>query len=184
MSAALPLIIRDMEGRILAVDQMDDRSYQKTMERKARWYYHAESGRLLADERWPRVHTVIRGAHWYELIVAMEDHSSGSVARQEDYSSDAATSSEDHPLHRLQSLIHQRRKELPEGSYTTYLFSKGAEKIRKKLAEESIEVVLAATREQIVCESADLLYHLIVLLESEQVLFSEVVDELSTRREA
>ena len=70
---------------------------------------------------------------------------------------------------------------MPEGSYTTHLFSTGRDKIRKKIGEEAVEVILAATNEELRSEAADLIYHLMVLLEAEGMRFESVVDELALR---
>jgi len=84
-------------------------------------------------------------------------------------------------LEELARVIASRHVEMPEGSYTTHLFESGAEKIRKKAGEEAIELVLAATRETIVSESADLVYHLLVLLESEGIPLGDLAAELDRR---
>ena len=84
-------------------------------------------------------------------------------------------------LHALRAVIERRKQELPEGSYTTYLFKAGAEKIRKKTGEEAIELLLARERGDIITESADLIYHLLVLLAEAGVDLDEVVAELEKR---
>lgn len=81
----------------------------------------------------------------------------------------------------LAALIARRHAELPEGSYTTHLFTSGSEKIRKKAGEEAIELLLASTRETLASETADLLYHLLVLLESEGVSLDQIAAELERR---
>ncbi len=81
----------------------------------------------------------------------------------------------------LTEVIHKRHLEMPKGSYTTYLFEKGDEKIRKKTGEEAIEVVLAKNKEELVYESADLLYHLMVLLENNGLSIVDVIKELESR---
>lgn len=81
----------------------------------------------------------------------------------------------------LQSMIMSRKTTLPEGSYTTHLFQSGTEKIRKKLGEEAIELVLSADKESIISESADLLYHLLVLLVDENIDMALVLQELMQR---
>ncbi|MGC9311170.1 MAG: phosphoribosyl-ATP diphosphatase, partial [Sediminispirochaetaceae bacterium] len=70
---------------------------------------------------------------------------------------------------------------MPEGSYTSHLFSSGPEKIRKKTGEEAIELLLADTPEQMLYEAADLVYHLMVLLVSENLSFDQVCAELQHR---
>ncbi|MCF6335735.1 MAG: phosphoribosyl-ATP diphosphatase [Spirochaetales bacterium] len=84
-------------------------------------------------------------------------------------------------LNSLEVLLLQRLQELPEGSYTTHLFSSGAEKIRKKTGEEAIELILAPGRDEIIYESADLIYHMLVLLVSEGIALDEVLGELERR---
>lgn len=85
---------------------------------------------------------------------------------------------------RLIKTIKDRRKHRPEGSYTSYLFTQGRDKILKKIGEESAETIIAAknrSREELTAESADLIYHLLVLLANEEVEFEEVLGELDRR---
>ncbi len=87
-------------------------------------------------------------------------------------------------LSRLEGVIEQRVAENPEGSYTARLFAKGPRRIAQKVGEEGIEVALAAvaeTDDKVVSESADLLYHLLVLLKSRGVTLARVVAELESR---
>jgi len=87
-------------------------------------------------------------------------------------------------LNELYSVIESRKRVLPEGSYTAYLFKQGLDKILKKLGEESSETIIAAKnedRDALVRESCDLLYHLLVLLAEREVSLAEVRDELSRR---
>jgi len=73
----------------------------------------------------------------------------------------------------LYDLILSRKEEMPEGSYTSYLFEEGIDKILKKVGEESAEVIIASKNEpdnELVYESADLLYHMLVLLAERQGL--------------
>lgn len=86
----------------------------------------------------------------------------------------------------LSEVIAARKKELPENSYTTYLFEKGIDKITKKLAEEAAEVIIAAKNEdeeEIIYESADLIYHLLVLLESNRISVEQIFSELKSRHD-
>lgn len=87
-------------------------------------------------------------------------------------------------LNDLFRLIEIRKKDLPEGSYTTYLFEKGLDKILKKIGEESSETIIAAKNDDqraLVSETTDLLYHLMVLLVERGVSLDEVRDELVAR---
>ena len=87
-------------------------------------------------------------------------------------------------VEKLVKTIKARRKDRPEGSYTSYLFTQGRDKILKKIGEESAETIIAAknrSRQELTAESADLFYHLLVLLANEEVEFEEVLGELDRR---
>jgi len=87
-------------------------------------------------------------------------------------------------LSRLYGLIESRKRERPEGSYTTYLFDQGLDKILKKVGEESAETIIAAKNDDhqtLVNESADLLYHLLVLFVQRGLTLDEVQHELLSR---
>lgn len=84
----------------------------------------------------------------------------------------------------LEDLVQKRQKDLPADSYTTYLFEKGLDKILKKVGEETTEVVIAAKggkEEEIIYETADLLYHLLVLLRERGIDLLKVWHELERR---
>jgi len=88
-------------------------------------------------------------------------------------------------LYELYDIILERREKMPEGSYTAYLFNKGLDKILKKVGEENAEVIIAAKnrdKAELVYETSDLLYHLLVLLVEQGVSLSEVFSELKSRR--
>lgn len=85
---------------------------------------------------------------------------------------------------KLYALIAERKERRPEGSYTTYLFNSGLDKILKKVAEESGEVIIASKNKaprELVSELADLFYHLLVLMVERDVKLSEVHNELARR---
>ena len=87
-------------------------------------------------------------------------------------------------LDALYRLLQERNAKRPEGSYTTYLFEKGLEKILKKCGEEATEVVIAAmkgSREETVYELADLCYHALVLMVHCGVTPDDVRRELASR---
>jgi phosphoribosyl-ATP pyrophosphohydrolase/phosphoribosyl-AMP cyclohydrolase len=87
-------------------------------------------------------------------------------------------------VNNLYNLIADRKEKRPEGSYTTYLFNSGLDKILKKVAEESGEVIIASKNKrprEIISELADLFYHLLVLMVELDVKLSDVRDELTAR---
>ena len=87
-------------------------------------------------------------------------------------------------LESLYDLLMDRKEKLPEGSYTTYLFQKGLDKILKKIGEETTEVIIAAKAEdraETVYEIADLTYHVLVLMAQAGISVEEVRNELAGR---
>ena len=85
----------------------------------------------------------------------------------------------------LYQLIESRERERPSGSYTTYLFNEGIDKILKKVGEESAETIIAAKneeRERLASEVSDLLYHLVVLLVARGVSLEQIAEELKQRK--
>ena len=84
----------------------------------------------------------------------------------------------------LQDFIERRKREMPEGSYTTKLFTKGINKISQKVGEEAIETIIEATngtKEQLLYETSDLIYHLIVLLTEKGLRIEDLARELKAR---
>ncbi|MBQ8309339.1 MAG: bifunctional phosphoribosyl-AMP cyclohydrolase/phosphoribosyl-ATP diphosphatase HisIE [Clostridia bacterium] len=87
-------------------------------------------------------------------------------------------------LRGLYALLMGRKKEMPQGSYTTYLFEKGLDKILKKVGEESTEVIIAAKaqdKKETIYEIADLAYHVLVLMAQAGITVDEVEAELASR---
>lgn len=85
----------------------------------------------------------------------------------------------------LYEIIEDRKKNMPENSYVVSLFKDGNDRIIQKVGEESVEVVIAAkneSRERIISEVADLIFHLLVLLSALGIKPSEILQELETRR--
>lgn len=89
-----------------------------------------------------------------------------------------------HFLAKLERIIAQRDKDRPPGSYTTDLFEAGTKRIAQKVGEEGVETALAATagdKQELLNESADLIYHLLVLLRSGSVSLADVTERLKQR---
>ncbi len=87
-------------------------------------------------------------------------------------------------INQLFSTIQSRKAEMPEGSYTAFLFEKGENEVLKKIGEEAIEIIIAAKGEgddRVLYESADLIYHLLVLLAARDLTWEQVEAELVKR---
>ena len=84
----------------------------------------------------------------------------------------------------LYALLEGRKKDLPQGSYTTYLFEKGLDKILKKVGEECTEVIIAGKaqdKKETVYEIADLAYHIMVLMVEAGITVEDIREELASR---
>ncbi|RJX70232.1 bifunctional phosphoribosyl-AMP cyclohydrolase/phosphoribosyl-ATP diphosphatase HisIE [Vibrio sinensis] len=87
-------------------------------------------------------------------------------------------------LHQLEQLLAERKHADPDSSYTANLYARGTKRISQKVGEEGVEVALAATsgdKAELVCESADLIYHLLVLLQDQGLSFNDVINKLKER---
>jgi phosphoribosyl-ATP pyrophosphohydrolase/phosphoribosyl-AMP cyclohydrolase len=87
-------------------------------------------------------------------------------------------------LSQLESLLNDRKRTLPEGSYTSKMFQKGLDKITQKVGEEAVETVIASKnddRKEFVYESADLIFHLLLLLVEKDVPLRDIINELEQR---
>ena len=84
----------------------------------------------------------------------------------------------------LQNFIERRRQEMPEGSYTTFLFQKGVNRMAQKVGEEAVETVIEATNgteDGFIYEASDLIYHLLVLMTSKGIRLEDLARELKKR---
>ncbi|TVR71798.1 MAG: phosphoribosyl-ATP diphosphatase [Spirochaetaceae bacterium] len=185
-----PLVIMDAGGRVRSVLACNEKSRAKSLEQNELWILRPDNGRVLP---WRgggvRCGTFRQrdgeGIPWYEVEVHLEADG-GDTADPEPRN---PPSGGDRPaalpvipvLTDLADLIADRRRVMPEGSYTTHLFRQGPSKIRKKTGEEAVELILAETRDEVISETADLLYHALILLESEGVRIEDVLAELSRR---
>ncbi len=92
---------------------------------------------------------------------------------------------ENNVLNDLYEIILERKEDLQEGSYTSYLFEKGIDKILKKVGEESTEVIIASKNsdsDEIVNETCDLIYHMLVLMAEKGIKLEQINEELLKRR--
>ena len=200
MGGLVPAIIQDAETRnVLMLGFMNKEAYEKTVAtghvtfwsrtRQTLWTKGETSGHFLNlvdmkidcdnDTLLVRVHPVGPTCHkgtdtcWGEENAPL----SGGTAQH----SDALLF-----LSELQDFIDRRKQEMPEGSYTTSLFTKGINKIAQKVGEEALETVIEATngtKEHLVYEASDLLYHLIVMLTEKGLRIEDVAEELHRRHD-
>ena len=196
-------------GRVLMVAHMDEQAWEATLRtrevhffsrsRKALWRKGETSGNTMQVEAiridcdrdaivlqvkaaGPACHT---GEATCFFRTVAGSRSEEALASNESAGPDAVPPVDIHVISQLVEVIKQRHRERPEGRYTTYLFEQGLDKILKKIGEEATEVVIAAKNEipeAIAQETADLIYHLLVMLEQSKVDLSQVIRVLEDRR--
>ena len=172
-------------GAVVDLLAMNERARVKTLESRSLWVTDADGARELPyrppEGGTSRIADLRRGDSWY--AVALADEADAETPRGDGAGPDPArTEGEPDALHALAATIRERKDASPEGSYTAYLFEQGVDKIRKKVGEEAIEVITAGSAEELASESADLLYHLLALLEARGVRLDRVYAELERRR--
>lgn len=182
-----PLTVIIEEGGVTSA-LMSPKGFSKSREQGTLWVTHPETGRILPWDGEPSYLSLTetdtgysavlpggadpQGINMTKSLVDVEQH---EEVRQSDSTLDGAF------LNKLTRTISQRHKDMPEGSYTTHLFSKGMDKIKKKTGEEAVELLLAQNKNDILFESADLIYHLLVLLEAADLTIFDVLSELEKR---
>jgi phosphoribosyl-ATP pyrophosphohydrolase/phosphoribosyl-AMP cyclohydrolase len=182
MDERKPMVVCDQDGLLQDVVGQTRKGYTKTLEQGEVWAPHPESDRVLPYREGVPARIEDKG-RWY-LAHLQEGRRADPPDRAETQVTSAAPSEPGdigEVLDQLVNMIASRHSQMPEGSYTTHLFTSGSGQIRKKVGEEAIEVVLAPDRSALVREIADLLYHILVLLESDGIPLSEVASELRSR---
>ncbi|MBU8912569.1 MAG: phosphoribosyl-ATP diphosphatase [Spirochaetales bacterium] len=185
-SDARPLVVCEANGAPIDVVLENDKGFKKSLESGSLWSIHPETGRLLPYAEGVAAAIEDRGTWYRATLTGATTASSTSGPRAPDTEPAPATVAPAGDqmgavLTSLVDVIRDRRREMPEGSYTTHLFAAGNEKIRKKTGEEAVELILAGNRAELTSEAADLIYHLLVLLEVEEISLDEVAAELTRR---
>ena len=187
----IPAIVQDAATReVLTLAYMNRESLERTLETKQTWFWSRSR-----NELW---HKGVTSGNTQEVVSLALDcdgdaiivlvNPAGPACHTGAVSCfDVGAQSDDFGplLDQLYELIQSRERERPAGSYTTYLFEEGLDKILKKLGEESAETIIAAKNEddgRLTAEVSDLVYHLLVLLVARGVSLAQVAAELERRR--
>lgn len=201
----VPAVIQDAAtGTVLMVAYMNKESLDKTLATGVTWFY-SRSRRALWQKGETSGHVQKIREIYYDcdgdtLLVKVDQTGAacheGTFScfsrrldgREEERDADAAKAY-DNPamtiLYELYNVINDRKANPKEGSYTTYLFEKGRDKILKKVGEEAAETIIAsknADKGEILYEMADLWYHCLVLLAHHGITPTELLAELKGRR--
>jgi len=139
---------------------------------------------LMVDPAGPACHTGETSCFYRKIAEETEAKAEKMMEMQQEAQSIEADFETEKVVDFLYDLILERKEEMPEGSYTTYLFEEGIDKILKKVGEESAEVIIASKNDpdqELVYETADLVYHMLVLLAARGVTPDKVREELKKR---
>ena len=188
----IPAIVTDAKtGEILTLAYMNKESLGITLEKGLTCFYSRSRQKLwLKGEtsgNYQHVVSITADCDLDALEVKVnKDGPACHTGAESCFFNELATSEEVKPafsMDGLYELLVGRKTNMPEGSYTTYLFSKGLDKILKKIGEESTEVIIGAknSREETVYEIADLAYHVMVLMVEMGISVDDIRDELASR---
>lgn len=190
MDGLLPAIVQDVfDGRVLMLGYMNREALDHSLEsgqvtfwsrsQQKLWTKGETSGNTL---RLQAVHADCDGDCL--LVLAIPDGPTCHRNTDTCFDEEAAITPSLAFLASLERLVAEREAQRPDGSYTTSLFEAGTRRIAQKVGEEGVETALAAVagdREELINESADLLYHLLVLLKSKNTRLEDVISVLKSR---
>ena len=188
----IPAVVQDVRTRkVLMLAWMNEESLRVSMEKELTCFWSRSRNELwLKGETSGNYQHIVSIATDCDrdslLILAEPDGPACHLGTEScfEYPLWESSSRGDFTLSGLMVLLEGRKKDRPEGSYTTYLFDKGLDKILKKVGEESTEVIIAAKAEnkkETIYEIADLAYHVMVLMTQAGISLEEVRAELASR---
>ncbi|WP_241154322.1 bifunctional phosphoribosyl-AMP cyclohydrolase/phosphoribosyl-ATP diphosphatase HisIE [Staphylospora marina] len=188
----VPAVVQDAVSKdVLMVAWMNEEALRRTVESGETWFYSRSRRELwhkgATSGNTQKVVSVAVDCDADTLLVRVLP--AGPACHNGTFSCfgdepPSAVSGRFFPLERLERVIARREAERPEGSYTTYLFERGLDKILKKVGEEAAETIIAAKNgsdDELRMETADLLYHLLVLLRERKLPLDDVLAELDRR---
>jgi phosphoribosyl-ATP pyrophosphohydrolase/phosphoribosyl-AMP cyclohydrolase len=184
LDGLLSVILQDTHtGQVLMNGYMNKEAYQKTLADDVVWFYSRSKKRL-----WKKGET---SGHVQEVVSMRLDCDQDALLIEVipkgptcHLGTQSCFGDEDFNLHILEQTIQDKIENPKEGSYTKYLVDEGVDKILKKCGEEMTEVVIGAKnkdKDELISETSDLLYHLLVMLNHEGVTLKDVEDKLQTR---
>lgn len=191
MGGLVPAIIQDATTqKVLMLGFMNEEAYQKTIGTK-----HVTFWSRTRNTLWTKGETSGNFLNLVDIKVDCDNDTLLVQANPDGPTCHKGTDTcwgeqnEQNPLlflTELQDFINKRKLEMPEGSYTTKLFTEGINKIAQKVGEEALETVIEATNgsnDHLVYEASDLLYHLLVMLADKGLRIEDVAAELQKRHD-
>lgn len=203
----VPALVQDVKsGKVLMLAYMNEESIKRTLEERVVYYYSRSRQKLWKKGETSGNIQYLKGLYCDcdkdSLLVLVEQvgaacHTGSyscffnpiftlAIEKEEDTRDTPDT---EKVMAELYDVISQRKHSPAQGSYTSYLFEEGLDKVLKKVGEEASEVIIAAkngakngAKEGMVSEISDLIYHLLVLMVSQNVTIQDVAKELERRR--
>ncbi|WP_318453384.1 bifunctional phosphoribosyl-AMP cyclohydrolase/phosphoribosyl-ATP diphosphatase HisIE [Photobacterium leiognathi] len=192
VAGLIPAIVQDnASGQVLMLGYMNEDALQKTLDTKQVTFWSRTKERLWTKGETSgnvlQLKSIQLDCDQDTLLVQVDPigptcHLNTTTCFDSDESGVQPTSLVF--LHQLEQLLASRKGADPESSYTASLYARGTKRISQKVGEEGVEVALAATsgdKAELVCESADLIYHLLVLLQDQGLSLSDVTNKLQER---
>ena len=187
----IPAIVVDAEtNQVLTLAYMNEDSLKISLEKKLTCFWSRSRQELwLKGEtsgNYQHIVSITADCDYDALVVKVTKEGPACHLGEESCFHNPVLGEENAPfrLEGLYDLLMGRKATLPEGSYTTYLFQKGLDKILKKVGEESTEVIIAGKAEdkaETIYEIADLTYHVLVLMAQMGISVEDVKKELASR---
>ena len=188
----IPAIVVDaISKKVLTLAYMNEESLKITMEKNLTCFYSRSRKELwLKGEtsgNYQHVVSITADCDYDAVVVEVEkDGPACHLGKESCFHNPVYVSPElkSFSLEGLMEMLEGRKATLPEGSYTTYLFQKGIDKILKKVGEENTEVIIAAKandKKETIYEIADLTYHVMVLMVEMGISLEDVHRELASR---
>lgn len=182
----LPVVVQDaVTLKVLMLGYMNSEAYEKTLA-EGRVTFYSRSRQTLWTKGETSGHYLMVESMYVDCdkdTLLVKANPIGATCHR------GTTSCFDTPdsegfIRKLQAVIQQRHRDMPEGSYTTKLFIKGVKKIAQKVGEEAVESVVEAVdgnRDRFIYEASDMVYHLLVLLEQMGCSIEDLERELELR---
>jgi phosphoribosyl-ATP pyrophosphohydrolase/phosphoribosyl-AMP cyclohydrolase len=186
----IPAIVQDFYTKeVLTLAYMNKESLQITLEKKLTCFYSRSRKELwLKGEtsgNYQHVVSITADCDKDALVIqVIKDGPACHTGTQSCFTAPVVEPEKnDFSIDSLYELICGRKREMPQGSYTTYLFEKGLDKILKKIGEETTEVIIGSknSKEEEIYEISDLAYHVLVLMAETGVTLDDIRNELASR---
>ena len=187
----VPAIVQDVtDGTVLMLAYMNKESLRLTLETGYTWFYSRSR-----NELWRKGETSGNYQHIVSIKADCDKDALNVIVRKDGPACHTGADScfndlvygeenAEFSVGELYNMLLGRKEKMPEGSYTTYLFQKGMDKILKKVGEESTEVIVAAKnndKAETIYEIADLVYHNLVLMIEMGINVEDIIKELASR---